>query len=262
MGDFFLTFCRYASRPRSASQHRQAKFSGNPTNHSGATGFTAPCLQPISDQANALRFNQTIEIPIGYPLLAQPNHSSGYQYNCSDIWYNNPAFDDHELGASFFDAGFRSNSMGLLNGESHLGLDDFQMYPAWMTLDSIQDITPSNHYDQTIMPTLDGAQLSIAPGNHHTQLLMPNLGGAQLGPAYPITAPAAPTAADLTVERRMYCPKGCPQTFRRAGDYRRHMKKHTTPCYKCAVFDCDMTFYRADKLRDHLKQGHKDPNLL
>ena len=35
------------------------------------------------------------------------------------------------------------------------------------------------------------------------------------------------------------------------------MRKHGQPRYKCLMFDCDKTFYRADKLRDHLRQGHK-----
>jgi hypothetical protein len=55
----------------------------------------------------------------------------------------------------------------------------------------------------------------------------------------------------------MRCLQGCPGSFRRPGDYRRHMRKHEKPRYKCVVVDCDKTFYRADKLRDHIKKGHK-----
>jgi hypothetical protein len=50
---------------------------------------------------------------------------------------------------------------------------------------------------------------------------------------------------------------GCDQTFRRSGDYRRHMMKHRTPPFRCIMVDCSYTFYRLDKLRDHIKQGHK-----
>lgn len=57
------------------------------------------------------------------------------------------------------------------------------------------------------------------------------------------------------------CPHGCPKPFRRPGDYRRHMRKHEKPRFKCPDIDCDKTFYRADKLRDHLRQGHKGLNL-
>jgi hypothetical protein len=39
------------------------------------------------------------------------------------------------------------------------------------------------------------------------------------------------------------------------------MRKHVKPRYKCPDIDCDKTFYRADKLRDHLKQGHKGLKL-
>ena len=58
-------------------------------------------------------------------------------------------------------------------------------------------------------------------------------------------------------EDRISCPKGCTATFGRPGEFRRHMRKHEKPRYKCCVLDCEKTFARADKLRDHLRQGHK-----
>jgi|TARA_R110002003_G_scaffold45_23_gene3690 hypothetical protein len=63
--------------------------------------------------------------------------------------------------------------------------------------------------------------------------------------------------AQATREERHTCPKGCNKTFRRGGDYRRHMKKHELHPFKCCIMNCGKTFYRPDKLRDHLKQGHK-----
>jgi hypothetical protein len=75
--------------------------------------------------------------------------------------------------------------------------------------------------------------------------------GASFGPRD--VTPAPPTV----VGERFTCSNGCGKSFRRAGDCRRHMLKHGPPKFKCAVIDCDMTFYRADKLRAHLKQGHK-----
>ncbi|RYF45448.1 MAG: C2H2-type zinc finger protein, partial [Cytophagaceae bacterium] len=55
---------------------------------------------------------------------------------------------------------------------------------------------------------------------------------------------------------RHACPI-CNRTFGRSGDYRRHMKKHGPPSLRCNVINCDKTFYRVDKVRDHMKQGHK-----
>jgi hypothetical protein len=53
------------------------------------------------------------------------------------------------------------------------------------------------------------------------------------------------------------CPHGCTGTFRRTTEYRRHMKKHNGPFHPCTVPNCGKTFYRGDKLRDHLRQGHR-----
>jgi hypothetical protein len=53
------------------------------------------------------------------------------------------------------------------------------------------------------------------------------------------------------------CPfPGCTRTFRRIGDCRRHEAKHQPSAYKCMVFECKKKFYRLDKARDHLRQGH------
>jgi hypothetical protein len=55
-------------------------------------------------------------------------------------------------------------------------------------------------------------------------------------------------------EPRIRCTaSGCTKTFRRPGDYRRHMRKHQAPIFKCIDVDCDLKFYRMDKLRDHLR---------
>jgi hypothetical protein len=57
---------------------------------------------------------------------------------------------------------------------------------------------------------------------------------------------------------RFFCSEiGCDASYLRAGDCRRHMRKHEKPRFKCPAMDCDKTFYRADKMRDHIRQGHK-----
>lgn len=53
------------------------------------------------------------------------------------------------------------------------------------------------------------------------------------------------------------CPYKCNGTFSRVGEYRRHMKKHAKHCYPCTQAGCGKSFYRNDKLRDHLWQGHQ-----
>jgi len=60
--------------------------------------------------------------------------------------------------------------------------------------------------------------------------------------------------ANVTASRQ--CPYGCPSTFGRPGEYRRHMKKHNGPFFPCTVLHCNKVFYRQDKLNDHLNKGH------
>ncbi|CAN9369379.1 unnamed protein product [Alternaria alternata] len=83
---------------------------------------------------------------------------------------------------------------------------------------------------------------------------------AQMNVAAPPNQPsgARASARHRTAETRISCTvDGCTKTFRRPGDYRRHVRKHQDPILKCIVDDCDMKFYRLDKLRDHIRQGHK-----
>ena len=59
-----------------------------------------------------------------------------------------------------------------------------------------------------------------------------------------------------TTDGRFRCSEGCPTWYGREGDCRCHLKKHNGPFFPCSQRGCDMEFYRHDKLRDHLKQGH------
>jgi hypothetical protein len=61
---------------------------------------------------------------------------------------------------------------------------------------------------------------------------------------------------------RITCPEGCLATFGRSVEFRRHMLEHQPPRYKCPILDCDQTFYRADKLRDHTRKSHGGRNEL
>jgi hypothetical protein len=63
------------------------------------------------------------------------------------------------------------------------------------------------------------------------------------------------TFRQRVIEPRTSCTvNGCTKTFRRPGDFRRHLKKHQAPTLRCFVEDCDMKFYRMDKLRDHARR--------
>jgi len=73
-----------------------------------------------------------------------------------------------------------------------------------------------------------------------------------------LTAPVPPTTDAASIR----CPRGCPETFGRNEEMRRHMRKHEVPRYKCPIYDCAMTFYRKDKLQDHAKKGHKGRDVL
>jgi hypothetical protein len=190
-----------------------------------------PWYQPIPDQPYAPFFHQDIGHAAGYHRLAEPAYNSGYQYQADASTWNYPnASNDSQLGPPFFDAALPHNQ-DLSYEEFTLGLVDNQIQPALMP-----NITAPS-YEQQMLPDMGTAQLFPAPN--------------------PIMAPAAPpAAAPSTGEERIRCPKGCRATFLRGGDYRRHMQMHTTPRYKCP----DMTFYRADKLRDHARQGHKEKN--
>ncbi|KAH7072176.1 hypothetical protein BKA63DRAFT_555001 [Paraphoma chrysanthemicola] len=80
--------------------------------------------------------------------------------------------------------------------------------------------------------------------------------GASINPPANLPQAIAPPPSQPTDVSRHTCPV-CSKTFKRAGDYRRHMKKHGPPLFKCCVMNCDKTFYRADKVRAHHRQGHK-----
>lgn len=64
-------------------------------------------------------------------------------------------------------------------------------------------------------------------------------------------APLQPAA-----QASLVCPFGCQGTFGRPGEYRRHMGKHDNPTFFCTQHGCTKSFYRKDKLKDHLRQGH------
>jgi hypothetical protein len=92
---------------------------------------------------------------------------------------------------------------------------------------------------------------------------MLNTNGAQLDAVLPpVNIPAPPDGAAPTANLgRFRCrTRGCSGTFKRPSERNRHEKEHEAPPYRCCFVDCPRTFHRPDKLRDHLKQGHKGAN--
>jgi hypothetical protein len=204
----------------------------------GAFGPTMPWDQPIYNQPYALAYHQNLSHPADHLSPAEPTHSSGDQYGTgNNFWNNGTVSNAAQFEAPFSDAGLQYNLMDPSNEGFNLGFENIIPDPAWNFGITAQD------YRQPIMPNLTAARLSPARN--------------------PIMAPATPpAAAPATNEDRIRCSKGCLAIFRRGSDYRRHMNMHKTPRYKCPVYACDKTFYRADKLRDHARQGHKGANPL
>jgi hypothetical protein len=148
------------------------------------------------------------------------------------------------------------------------GIDDATQYPAAL----LQELD-WNFMGDAVAP------VNISDCEYNLQIQMPltNLPSFQdtvpiqyayqsIAPAVPQTnLPGAGTGLGANVnalhgvhETRIRCTaNGCTRTFRRPGDFRRHLKKHQAPTLKCIAVDCDMKFYRMDKLRDHVRQGHQ-----
>jgi hypothetical protein len=190
--------------------------------------YTVPFQEPIAEHPCALLPHQITQTNGDFQLA-----QTGYDASFQSIDWNNAAFDANRFGESIFGSASYDAPLGFPNGG--LGLN-FQPTPTW----ACENIY---NYYQPIVPTVYGGQSVPA--------------------LYPAPAPvglAGPTTT--TNADPIRCPKGCPQTFGRAEELRRHMKKHETPRYKCPIYDCPMTFYRKDKLRDHSKKGHRSRDSL
>ncbi|KAI4671022.1 uncharacterized protein J4E88_009417 [Alternaria novae-zelandiae] len=203
--------------------------------------YAVPFHEPAVDHHGALLPRVAASTNGNLPL-AQPEHDAGTQYPAEYPWQANPwnaaALDVYRPGSFNLNAGLHDESLNLSYGEFHPepAFSIALMAPAW-DFNCIQD------FDQSNIPIGSAAQLNEAsyPG---------------MVSATPAQAPA-PAAAN-----RIRCPHGCPATFGRGGEYRRHMMIHEPARYRCPMVDCPKTFSRADKLRDHAKRGHGGRNPL
>lgn len=196
-----------------------------------------PFHQPIVDHNNAFLPQQAAQTN-GHLPHAHAEHDAGPQYPCQINPWNESTFDVYRPGSFDPNAGFYNDSLNLQYGR--VGMENnFPMTPTAPVWDpnSVQDFVQSNMF------VTAGAQLIPA-----AYLAM-------------VSAPPAPVPAPATADR-LRCPHGCPATFGRGGEYRRHMMIHERPRYRCPMVDCPKTFTRADKLRDHAKRGHGGRNPL
>ncbi|KAF2800938.1 hypothetical protein K505DRAFT_331204 [Melanomma pulvis-pyrius CBS 109.77] len=162
-------------------------------------------------------------------------------YSLQPTSYNPVAMGDTGAGFeetnSFPLAGYHDLGMDFNNDQNNTGF-------AWPV--SMQPGPPASlqlPYQAPLAPSPTGPMM-LQPNPPASRPLPRQTPRASLSARKPINTPD---------QGHLRCPKGCRQTFRRAGDYRRHMKKHEAPEFKCVDFDCDKAFYRLDKLRDHVK---------
>jgi len=198
-----------------------------------------PFHQAIVDHNHALSHQQVASTNGGLPD-AQAEQDAAPKYPCQTNPWNDTDFNTYRLGGYNVNTGIYGTSMDF-------PYDGRQPQPAFPMV----PIAPVWDFDET--QAFDQLDLSIPAG---AQLIPATYSAMVSAPPAPIPAPA-PAAAD-----RIHCPHGCPATFGRGGEYRRHMMIHERPRYRCPMVDCPKTFSRADKLRDHAKRGHGGHNPL
>jgi hypothetical protein len=107
---------------------------------------------------------------------------------------------------------------------------------------------------------LDGSAFTTDPTPEMTSssgITTQRNGTAFRSPSLPATQIAPNAANTHSSGDRIYCTHmGCPATFRRAADFRRHIKKHSAPGLPCPIKTCDYKSYRHDKLREHGRKKH------
>ncbi|KAJ4335585.1 hypothetical protein N0V87_005979 [Didymella glomerata] len=145
--------------------------------------------------------------------------------------------------------------------------------PTWT---SAQDDLASNQHCQ-VPATYTALSSAPAPGNAssggHGQAFPCHLGHGSVqtagtevaGVAFnvdPVVAEQALSILSQAVvleigDGRFLCSEpDCNASYQRKGDCQRHLKKHNGPFFYCDQRGCSMEFYRHDKLRAHMQQGH------
>ncbi|OAG19192.1 hypothetical protein CC77DRAFT_1050984 [Alternaria alternata] len=174
-----------------------------------------------------------------------------------------------QLGTSSVHEALAQETLGLL--------DPYNTNSSFYPYTGDASVSGNFAFDDFVAPWMGDSFLTPMPMLPQPDFLPPQYSYPMAGTGYTFQPIAPATAAQMdvvaqpnqpsgaranarhrTAETRISCTAdGCTKTFRRPGDYRRHMRKHQDPILKCIVDDCDMKFYRLDKLRDHIRQGHK-----
>lgn len=177
-------------------------------------------------------------------------------------WLNDDVYFAGPSIASNPDSGAALDSWGFCPQESYPSMDHFIGSTEMLSTTPYVNNFSASHSDfngSVVDPTLPGYGFTpIVPATQYDPGLASM--GAHAVPAMPISGRNT-RGASLSApnEGRIPCRhEGCFSTFKRPGDFRRHMKSHKPGAYvKCIMSGCDMSFPRLDKLNDHLKRGHK-----
>ncbi|KAF2846627.1 hypothetical protein T440DRAFT_541034 [Plenodomus tracheiphilus IPT5] len=208
--------------------------------HSGTSAGFHPAYHPSYDyfpygDAGSSTANHQVDV---YPdHSSAPNTFTGLSDDLA--WFND----------------FEGFALPEMQARGHDNASHFAPEQSWENVDTMSFLDPAVGFDapsffdgQPIITTLSMVQpiMSALPLVQPPQAL----GLPQVGEAARVEFGTANNG-------HLFCPEGCPGTFGRPSEYRRHMKKHAPHDFRCPVIDCHRTFYRADKMLEHFNKGHK-----
>ncbi|KAF1361361.1 hypothetical protein EJ07DRAFT_154155 [Lizonia empirigonia] len=188
--------------------------------------------------------------------------------NAEDLCSKAPTDALFDNNNSPFDHVFDQETLQLLTSAPP-GYDS-TIAPTALAFNIVPNVVSTTTEDVLIAPALTHIQKGARPfGRHVIDHGLAPTQGAQSATSLDSSSTSTPVQGRFSnnlnthsnAAQVNHCPHGCPKPLHRAGDYRRHMRKHQKPRFKCPDIDCDKTFYRADKMRDHIRQGHKGLKL-
>jgi hypothetical protein len=182
-------------------------------------------------------------------------HDHGYEAFLQQPQPSTPLWDTNLFGPPAQDP---FSQYGPSNYEMDPNIDNLNVFPPLEAMPwEFDSVLFASNADRPPMPAIGGLPVDFVQdfGPHATVAPQPTAVVAP--PTRPNNAP------QQTHQARITCSfVGCNKSYVRAGDCRRHMLKHGPPKFKCAVFDCNLIFHRADKWSNHMKQGHKIKSRL